>query len=334
MKLTTASFVLAAATMLSSSADAFLPGPSLAAHGKAACSSIMARSENSKRTNDRSRGNRGGPQEYGNDHGGYGGGQEFDYSGGNLKYGTGKYTQRENDGYQGGVNMSRNGRSMQDNVYRQDRENVDRAMGRNREDFSRMDEVEDMERGMGGGRSFHNGARDRMGGGGLLRDQQRIGDRREVFDEFGAPPTIMGGSSSRRQGGYRSRQFENGLSNERRLYEEYGHRMDEFDDMDRGMGGGFEGRRRNGGPSNFDRMMGRDGFDRMEARMERRDMNMRGGRDFDDYGDDRYFGGDDRGMMNGSRGRSGRGGEYYDDEGYGDDRGRGEGRLLRDHRRN
>ena len=131
------------------------------------------------------------------------GGTDYDYSGGNLKYGTGKYTQRANDGHNGGVNVSKNGRSMQDSVYREDRENVDRARGRptrdmedmderymgggmegggNNNDFgSRMGDLEEMERDMGmrqGGRRGGDrdddfmdmegggeGARDRMGGG-------------------------------------------------------------------------------------------------------------------------------------------------------------------------
>ena len=240
-----------------------------------------------------------------------------------------------------------------------------------------MDELEDLERGMGGGggrplrdRMMENrgrgggmmrdandydmdgfsggGIRDRMGGGGLLRDHQRIEDRHDTFDDFGAPPTIMGGSSKRRHGGYRSRQFENGLSNERRRYEEYGHRMDEYE-LD-GRGDFIDDRRRGGGrggPSNFDRMMGRDGFDRMESRMESRDMMRRDMMDGGDMGDmdDRYYGdegyrsgsrgmgGGNAGMMDGSRGRSNRvgRGEYYDGDNFED--GRGDGRLLRDHRR-
>ena len=259
----------------------------------------MARSDNSRRTT-HGRNSRGSEQGYGN-------GQDFDYSGGNLKYGTGKYTQRENDGFSGGVNLSKDGRSMQDSVYREDRHNVDRARGRHRmdgrmEDFgSRMDEIEDLERGMGrnerggmggrrngpregmrdrmmrnrsgggGGRmlrdnrggeedmydmdEFGESARERMGGGGLLRDLRDAGGRnRDGYDDFGSrgggmnmmhrmssggmreggtSSKVMGGSSNGRHGGYRSSQFESGLSNERRRYEEYGFRMNDYlDDRD------------------------------------------------------------------------------------------------------
>lgn len=44
-------------------------------------------------------------------------GAEYDYSGGNLRFGTGKYQQRANDGYSGGVNLSSNGHSMQHDIY-------------------------------------------------------------------------------------------------------------------------------------------------------------------------------------------------------------------------
>jgi hypothetical protein len=44
-------------------------------------------------------------------------GADYDYSGGNLRFGTGKYQQRVNDGYTGGVNLSTDGRSMQHDVY-------------------------------------------------------------------------------------------------------------------------------------------------------------------------------------------------------------------------
>jgi len=281
----------------------------------------MAQSENSKRTAGNRGGGRGGRQ---------GGGQDYDYSGGNLKYGTGKYTQRENDGYQGGVNISKNGRSMQDNVYREDRENVDRSRGRpgRGNDFgSRMDEIDDIERGMGGGmgngmgngmgggmdgppregmrdRMMRNrggggrngghggsledemydmdefgrghggggpggpGAGNRMGGGGLLRDLQDVGGRnRDGYDDFGSRGgnsmnsggKVMGGSSKGRGGGYRSSQFQSNLTNERRRYEEYGFRMEDYmeggDIIDESgsrikMGGR---RRPGGGASNFDR---------------------------------------------------------------------------------
>ena len=351
--------------------EAFLPGSSFAVKTNAySCSSMigtkttnlnMARSENSKRTSDWGRERRGSQQEYQ-----HGGGQEYDYSGGNLKYGTGKYTQRENDGYQGGVNISENGRSMQDAVYREDRNNVERARGRPGYN-SRMDEIEDLERGMGhpregmrdrmmrnrrSGRSgdlfddeegFGRGTmgfRDRMGGGGLLRDLQDAGGRnRERFggyDDFVAPPKVMGGSSKGRGGGYRSSQFEAGLSNERRRYEEYGFRMDDYLDERDGIidyesvGSGGSYNRRRGGDgrqSNFDRLMGRDRYD--------------------DYNDDYYGHMEDYQRGSGSRGmgeshnrngrRGGRRGNY--DDGYhgdyGDERGYGggDGRLLRDMRR-
>jgi hypothetical protein len=44
-------------------------------------------------------------------------GADYDYSGGNLRFGTGKYQQRVNDGYSGGVNLSSSGRSMQHDIY-------------------------------------------------------------------------------------------------------------------------------------------------------------------------------------------------------------------------
>lgn len=318
----------------------------------------MVRSENSKRTDERGRQNRGGPQDYQ-----YGDRHEYDYSGGNLKYGTGKYTQRENDGYQGGVNMSDNGRSMQDNVYREDRNNVDRARGRPSYN-SRMDEIEDLERGMGGphegmrdrmmrdrrggrgGDLFDDeggfgrgpmGIRDRMGGGGLLRDMQDAGGRERenygVYDDFGSQAKVMGGSSKSRGGGYRSSQFEAGLSNERRRFGQYGSRMDGYMagrdgiiDHDNFGDGGHYNRRRRGGDgrqSNFDRLMGRDRYD-----------------DYNDdyYGDseDYYRGSGGRGMRESHHRNGRRGGRqghyddgYYDD--YGNERGhRGDGRLLRD----
>lgn len=331
--------------------EAFLPGSSFAIKPKMVASSSstlnMARSENSRRTSDR-----GGPRDFQ-----YGGQQDFDYSGGNLKYGTGKYTQRENDGYQGGVNISENGRSMQDAVYREDRNNVDRARGRPSYN-SRMDEIEDLERGMpregmrdrmtrsrrnGMGGDLYDergdfptmGMRDRMGGGGLLRDMQDAGGRsRDMYngyDDFGPPPKVMGGSSRGRHGGYRSSQFESGLSNERRRYEEYGFRMDDYMDERDGLidpeSFGSGGRRQRGGDgrtSNFDRLMGRDQID---------DYN----HEYDDRMHDFQRGG--RGMResfhrNGRRG--GRGG--YNDDGhfddYGEVRGRGgDGRLLRDMQR-
>lgn len=334
MNLTKSSIVLAGILGASvvSTTDAFMSVPSIATT-KMTELPIMARSENSKRSDDRERQRRGrgGPSGYTN-----GGGEDFDYSGGNLKYGTGKYTQRANDGYGGGVNLSQNGRSMQDSVYREDRRNVDRARGRPRNDFgSRMDEIEDLERGMpregmrdrmmrngrggrggmmrdandeydmdrfeGAGGQF--GIRDRMGGPGLLRDMQE--DRRggSAYDDFGAAPKIMGGSSHRRGGGYRSNQFDSGLTNERRRYEEFGHRMDDYYDERDGFVHENGGRRRRGmgGRSNFDRIMGRDGRDRDEYM---------GGEYYDDYGRDGY-------------------GEYGDDYG----RGGGGGGLLRDMRR-
>jgi len=286
----------------------------------------MAQSENSKRTSSNRGGGPGGRQ------GGFPqrrGGQDYDYSGGNLKYGTGKYTQRENDGYQGGVNISKNGRSMQDSVYREDRQNVDRARGRPRggDDFgSRMDEIEDMERGMGGGMhmggapqegmrdrmmrnrggrngnmdgdiydmdddEYGSGARDRMGGGGLLRDLQDAGGRnRDGYDDFGSRGgnylnsggKVMGGSSKGRAGGYRSSQFQADLINERRRYETYGFRMEDYMDdgfMDEAerrmrMNGNGNGPRRSGASaSNFDRRRGgggggdfyHDDYDGMES---------------------------------------------------------------------
>jgi hypothetical protein len=305
----------------------------------------MARSENSRRTDERGRGNRRGPQDFDRDFGGrdyggaYGGGQDFDYSGGNLKYGTGKFTQRENDGY--GVNISKNGRSMQDSVYREDRNNVDRARGRPRNDFgSRMDEIEDLERGMrnpsgpregmrdrimrsrngrGGGmmRDANDlydvdgygggGIRDRIGGG-LLRDLQDSGGRNIEsygYDNYGSPPKVMGGSSKGRGGGYRSSQFEASLSNEHRRFNEFGHRMDDMMDY---------GHRGDGGPSNFDRLMGRD-FDDHHY-----DHDIGSSTNRNRHNNQYYDGGDRY-----------RGGDYYDDH---DDFGRGGGgRLLRDHRR-
>lgn len=340
MKLTQLSILIA----IAGSTEAFMSVPSLLTTKATGLSIFMARSENLKRTNERERRGRGGPSDYSN------GGEDFDYSGGNLKYGTGKYTQRENDGYQGGVNLSKNGRSMQDSVYRDDRRNVDRARGRPRNDFgSRMDEIEDLERGMpregmrdrmmrnrgrGGMMRDANdmedmdnfgdqqfGIRDRMGGGGLLRDMQEDRGGRGVYDDFGAAPKIMGGSSHGRGGGYRSRQFASDISNERRRYEEYGHRMDDFDDFEGGMGGGMRRNGGRGGRSNFDRIMGRDGRDEY---MGYDDQNRMG------YEDDRRDGGS-RGM--GDRRGRGRDRDRYEE--YGDDYGRegGGGGLLRDMRR-
>lgn len=319
---------VASASVLS--AEAFMSGASLVAHS-------------SRTTTSQQRSSRGG--------------NDYDYSGGNLKYGTGKFTQRESAG---GVNLSKNGRSMQDSVYREDRHNVDRARGQPRdfESFgSRMDEVEDLERGMGrgGGRGgpreglrdrmmrggsgrgmdLHEmdefgdgpGIRDRMGGGGLLRDMQDSGGRgRESYDEFGSPPKVMGGSSRGRGGGYRSNQFENSISNERRRFEEYGHRMSEYGDDEYSRGNGiidFEstgsrggGRRMGGGgSSNFDRLMGRGG-------------GRGGGRDYDEY----EGGGGDYEMEDYQRGGGGsRGMEHREDyRGDGGGRGGGGGGLLRD----
>lgn len=322
MKITQSSILLGAmvGALMVSTSDAFQSVPSLATT-KTTSLPIMARSENFKQTSERSNRGRGGPNHYTN-----GGGDGFDYSGGNLKYGTGKYTQSANDGYQGGVNVSRNGRSMQDNVYREDRRNVDRARGRARNDFgSRMDEIEDLERGMpregmrdrmmrgrGGMRNANDdydmegfqgefGMRDRMGGPGLLRDMQEGRGGRSSYDDFGAPGRVMGGSSHGRGGGYRSNQFANTVSNERRRYHEFGHRME--DDMEDGFGDRRMGR--GGRTSNFDRLMGRDGRDRGEF-MDR------------EYDDD-YMGDYGRG---GGRDRF----DGFDDYG----RGGGDGRLLRD----
>jgi hypothetical protein len=364
MKLTQSSILLASALMLSTT-EAFMSVSSLATTKNTGLGPFMARSENSKRTNNRRNNDRGrgGPSGYmnGGGGGGGGGGEDFDYSAGNLKYGTGKYTQRGND--QGGVNVSQNGRSMQDSVYREDRRNVDRARGRARQDFGRMDEVEDLERGMGGNhqegmrdRMMRNrggrggmmrdandmnmngemyqdmmdggfeggqgGIRDRMGGGGLLRDMQ--GDRggRSTFDDFGAAPTIMGGSSHGRGGGYRSSQFQNGISNERRRNEEFGGRggMDDYYADRDGFVHENGGRRRGGaGQSNFDRMMGRDGRDEFI------------GRDFeDDY--NHFEGGQDFRRGGGGRGRDRREEGRFED--FGEDFGpeRGGGGLLRDRR--
>jgi len=184
---------------------------------------------------------------------------------------------------------------------------------------------------------FGQGVRDRMGGGGLLRDLQNAGGRNREsyggYEEFGSAPKVMGGSSKGRGGGYRSSQFENGLANERGRFEEYGGRMggrmDEYlDDRDgiidyessgtrRRMEGGGGGR-----PSNFDMVMGRGGGG--------------GGRDrYDEYEEDRYE------MERGGRGRRGEreryddfeGGEYGDDYGEEGGRGGGGGGLLRDMRR-
>jgi len=368
---------LLALSLVAAEASAFLPSRPFAAQSKTkTVIQIHARSENSKNTSDRSR--RGGPQEYGS------GGSDHDYSGGNLKYGTGKFTQRE-----GGVNLSKHGRSMQDSVYREDRDNVDRARGQPRGGYgnlNRMDEIEDLERGMGRGRGrggregpregmrdrmmrnrggggpgammrgddlydmddFQGGGgggiRDRMGGGGLLRDMQGGGmggrhNERHGFDDFGSAPTIMGGSSKGRGGGYRSSQFENGISNERRRNEEFGGRMEDYLDERDGMMD-FEsiGTRRLNGESNFDRTMGRNGGGGGGSRnMDRYEGGYEGG--FDDMED--YGRGDRRG---GERGRGGRGGRHedfggdYGRDGYGEDYGRGGGRgggggLLRDMQR-
>lgn len=344
LTLSTSALLLVAAILSASllaSTDAFLLAPPKT---MLTTSLGMARSENSIRTEDRGRA-------------GGGGGQDYDYSGGNLKYGTGKYTQRGADGFQGGVNLSKNGRSMQDSVYREDRNNVDRARGRDRGFDSRMDEIEDMEMGggpregmrdrmmRGGDRDggFYDeggfegrgggGIRDRMGGSGLLRDHQEIDARNTeggfgYDDGFGAPTTIMGGSSKGRGGGYRSSQFESNISNERRRFEDFGGRMNEYLDERDGIidfedRSGGSRRMRSGGSSNFDRIMGRgrDG---------------QGDYHDDDRYDDHRFEQDDMGR--GSRGMGGQfGGErdFQDDfRGGGEDYGsRGGGGLLRDMRR-
>jgi len=346
LTLSTSALLLVAAILSASllaSTDAFLLAPPKT---MLTTSLGMARSENSIRTEDRGRA-------------GGGGGQDYDYSGGNLKYGTGKYTQRGADGFQGGVNLSKNGRSMQDSVYREDRNNVDRARGRDRGFDSRMDEIEDMEMGggpregmrdrmmRGGDRDggFYDeggfegrgggGIRDRMGGSGLLRDHQEIDARNTeggfgYDDGFGAPTTIMGGSSKGRGGGYRSSQFESNISNERRRFEDFGGRMNEYLDERDGIidfedRSGGSRRMRSGGSSNFDRIMGRgrDG---------------QGDYHDDDRYDDHRFEQDDMGR--GSRGMGGQfGGErdFQDDfrgGGGGEDYGsRGGGGLLRDMRR-
>lgn len=164
------------------------------------------------------------------------GGNDYDYSGGNLKYGTGKYTQRANDGHNGGVNVSQNGRSMQDSVYREDRENVDRARGRprdmdmddismgrggppmggmeggNNNDFgSRMGDLEDMERDMGM----------RQGRGGPRR-----GDRDEEFMDMeggGGARDRMGGRGGGGGGGL-LRDMHGGGRDDRDGYDEFGSR--------------------------------------------------------------------------------------------------------------
>jgi hypothetical protein len=157
----------------------------------------------------------------------YGAGAEYDYSGGNLRYGTGKYQQRANDGYSGGVNLSTNGHSMQHNVYTGGRDygaSYDRAYGRTMMEDMMYDDMmmeEEMmmmydEFGddmmsyedtmmMGGGRM---GPR---GGGGVFRD--------EYYERSG-----RGGPraySNARNGGYttngRSHQF-NSRMDERRRY--------------------------------------------------------------------------------------------------------------------
>ena len=132
------------------------------------------------------RGGGGGGSTMGGSGGSSSGGTDYDYSGGNLKYGTGKYTQRANDGHNGGVNVSKNGRSMQDSVYREDRENVDRARGRPTRDMEDMDE-----RYMGGG----------MEGGGNNNDfGSRMGDLEEMERDMGMR---QGG----RRGGDRDEEF-------------------------------------------------------------------------------------------------------------------------------
>mmetsp|Transcript_57758 Transcript_57758/g.64603 ORF Transcript_57758/g.64603 Transcript_57758/m.64603 type:complete len:486 (-) Transcript_57758:533-1990(-) len=133
--------------------------------------------------------------------GGGGNANDYDYSGGNLKYGSGKYTQRE---HQGGVNLSSNGRSLQDQVYREDRQNVDRARGRPRgesgeggndfmgNDFgSRMDEIEEMERDLGMRGQGRRGGGQRGGQLGRPRDGGRFEDDFDEYEEEG--PRRMGG---------------------------------------------------------------------------------------------------------------------------------------------
>ena len=190
-------------------------------------------------------------------------GAEYDYSGGNLRYGTGKYQQRANDGYSGGVNLSTNGRSMQHNVYRGDRgdygSSYDRAYGRTMMDDMMMDDLMMEEEMMMMYDEFGDDMmyEDMMMGGGVM-GSGRFGPRGGgVFAEEYAERSGRGGPraySNPRNGGYstngRSHQF-NSRMDERRRYSDdyyygddscYSERMFPGDmPMDRSMRGGFGG---------------------------------------------------------------------------------------------
>jgi hypothetical protein len=176
-------------------------------------------------------------------------GQDFDYSGGNLKYGTGKYQQRENDGYTGGVNLSSNGRSMQHNIYTGGRDPRNGPYGRygDDDDDTMMMYDDDLmyddgmmmmdDAMMMGGRY----ANDMYGGGDMDRlyyeDQRRRGVsggggifRVEDFERAG-----RGGPraySNARNGGYtvngRSHQFNSRMDERRRYSNDFYYGDDEY----------------------------------------------------------------------------------------------------------
>jgi hypothetical protein len=157
-----------------------------------------------------------------------GAGADYDYSGGNLRYGTGKYQQRANDGYSGGVNISSNGRSMQHDIYTGGRDvgrRYDRAYGAYDNDMMFDDDMmmeeemmmmmDDYDMMMGGGDYLDDLYYSRTpGAGGVFRDEyyERAGR--------GGPRAY----SNNKNGGYTT----NGRSHQ------YNSRMDEFRRYDEG----------------------------------------------------------------------------------------------------
>ncbi|KAL3916468.1 MAG: hypothetical protein SGILL_005164 [Bacillariaceae sp.] len=182
-----------------------------------------------------------------------GAGADYDYSGGNLRYGTGKYQQRTNDGYSGGVNLSNNGHSMQHNVYTGGKDDRYGAYGRAYE-RTMMDDMmyeDDMMFGMEDemmmmydefGEDMYMD--DMMMGGGVM-GSDRMGPRggggqfREGYSERsgrGGPRAF----SSSRNGGYttngRSHQFNSRMDERRRYSDDYYYGDDEFYAQRGGMG--------------------------------------------------------------------------------------------------
>jgi hypothetical protein len=176
-----------------------------------------------------------------------GGGADFDYSGGNLKFGTGKYQQRENDGYTGGVNLSTNGRSMQHNVYTGGRDARYGAYGQSSpmyDDVMMVDDddlYDDMMMYGGADDMMMYGTGGAMGGDmmmydmdlGYYNDQRRRGGgvfRDESYERAG-----RGGPraySNSRNGGYtvngRSHQFNSRMDERRRYNDDFYYGDDQY----------------------------------------------------------------------------------------------------------